>query len=168
MHLDSAHSCLVRYLCYQVQAYGLDAFNQDWRKVTSYCFPPYSLVLKVLQTLELALSDCVPVVPLWTTQPWSTRLQRLPVDLSLLLPDRKDLMIHPTSGELHPVRNKIQHFACSLSGKHFRQMAFGLRLQILSFQLGGAELKSATGVVACSSRARILGELSTVHSLVSG
>ena len=46
----------------------------DWSKFRAFCFPPFSLISRVLQTLELCLAECVIVVPFRTTQVWFTKL----------------------------------------------------------------------------------------------
>ena len=46
----------------------------DWSKFRAFCFPPFSLISRVLQTLELCLAESVIVVPFRTTQVWFTKL----------------------------------------------------------------------------------------------
>ena len=56
-------------------AMAVDAFTLDWSKFSSaFCFPPFSLISRVLQTFELCLAECVIVVPFRTTQVWFTKL----------------------------------------------------------------------------------------------
>ena len=52
----------------------VDVFTLDWSKFRAFCFPPFSLISRVLQTLELCLAECVIVVPFRTTQVWFTKL----------------------------------------------------------------------------------------------
>ena len=44
-------------------ARGVDAFTLDWSNFRAFCFPPFSLISRVLQTLELCQAECVIVVP---------------------------------------------------------------------------------------------------------
>ena len=37
-------------------------------------FPPFGLILRVLQKIEHDEAECVLVVPLWTTQAWFPKL----------------------------------------------------------------------------------------------
>ena len=53
---------------------AVDAFTLDWSRFRAFCFPPFSLISRVLQTLELCQAECVIVVPFWTTQVWFTKL----------------------------------------------------------------------------------------------
>ena len=55
-------------------AMAVDAFTLDWSKFRAFCFPPFSLISRVLQTLDLCLAECVIVVPFRTTQVWFTKL----------------------------------------------------------------------------------------------
>ena len=57
-------------------AMAVDAFTLDWSKFRAFCFP-FSLISRVLQTLELCLAECVIVVPFTgfrTTLVWFTKL----------------------------------------------------------------------------------------------
>ena len=75
-------------------AWIVDAFEM----FTSYCFPIFSLIPKVLQMTETLGGDSVPVR---VTQPWITELLRLPVDLPVLLAQGKEILKHPMTGDVH-------------------------------------------------------------------
>lgn len=60
------------------EAWAVDAFTLDWKNFYFYAFPPFSLILRVLQKISTDKAEGIMVVPNWTTQPW------YPVFLSLL------------------------------------------------------------------------------------
>ena len=55
-------------------AMDADAFALNWSSFRAFCFPPFSLISRVLQTLEPCQAKCVIVVPFWTTQVWFSKL----------------------------------------------------------------------------------------------
>ena len=44
-------------------AMDYDAFTLIWSNFRAFCFPPFSLISRVLQTLEPCQAECVIVVP---------------------------------------------------------------------------------------------------------
>ena len=46
----------------------------NWSNFRAFCFPPLSLISRVLQMLEPCQAECVIVVPFWTTQVWFSKL----------------------------------------------------------------------------------------------
>ena len=121
---------LLRYVSWlqDSEAWTMDAFTLQWKYFSAYCFPTFSLIPGMLQKLELNKATCILVAPLWRSQSWFTKLQRLLVDLPILFPRKPDLFIHPASGDRRPLCNNIRLIACSLSGKLSSQMVFQRRL----------------------------------------
>ena len=53
------------------EAIAVDAFTQKWRQVGFFwAFPPFSLILKVIQKIRLDKATEIVVVPNWPNQPW--------------------------------------------------------------------------------------------------
>lgn len=117
-------------------AFAIDAFSLDWSLFKAFCFPPFSLIPRVLQRIEVLEAECVLVVPLWTTQVWFTKLLRLLVELPVMLPRKENLLSHPLTGEHHPLLKKMKLVACSLSGQPSRNREFRMKQQTLSCQPG--------------------------------
>lgn len=63
------------------EAVGVDAFTISWRTYYFYAFPPFALILRVLQKIINDKTEGILVVPFWPTQPW------YPVFTSLLSED---------------------------------------------------------------------------------
>ena len=55
-------------------AMDVDAFTLNWSNFRVFCFPRFSLISRVLQTLKLCQAVSVIVVPFWTTQVWFSKL----------------------------------------------------------------------------------------------
>ena len=110
---------LDRYVAWQPDpgACQIDAFSLDLNEFSPYCFPPFCLIPRILQRLELTEAECTLIVPLWVTQPLYTKLLYLLIDTPVLLPIRKNLVIRLLTGKVHPTLYKTRFLACRLSGK---------------------------------------------------
>lgn len=51
------------------EAFRVDAFTLKWSTYFFYAFPPFCLILKVLQKIILDKAEGIVLVPLWPTQP---------------------------------------------------------------------------------------------------
>ena len=127
-------------------AWAIDSFTVDWSKWTGYIFPPFALILKVLQKIEHDEAECVVVVPLWTTQAWFPKLLRLLIDHPVLLPPRPGFVTHPLSGETHP--KKMRLIACRVSGVSSQTLGFQQTLQMLSCNPGGGEQGAHINIIS--------------------
>ena len=79
---------LDRYVAWQPDpgAWQIDACSLDLNEFSPYCFPPFCLIPRLLQRVELTGAECTLTVPLWVTQPWYTKLLHLLIDTPVLLP----------------------------------------------------------------------------------
>lgn len=56
----------------------IDAFTLTWHHYSLiYCFPPFSIVGKVLQKIRVEHATAVIIVPDWPTQPWFSVLHKM-------------------------------------------------------------------------------------------
>ncbi|XP_066262382.1 uncharacterized protein [Euwallacea similis] len=91
------------------------AFTINWNNMFFYCFPPFSVILKVLQKIINEHARGIVVVPFWPSQPW------YPVFTSLL--EDHPTMIDPDKNFLsfnripHPLGEKLSLVAGILSCK---------------------------------------------------
>lgn len=101
------------------EAYRVDAFTLNWSEFDFYAFPPFSLILRVLQKIINDKAEGIVVIPLWVSQPW------YPVFKSLLL--SKPIIFEPKStllsfsGVPHPLSENLFLAAGRLSGKHYHE-----------------------------------------------
>ena len=106
-------------------------------------FPPFSLLTKTLQKIEMEKAEAIVVAPLWTTQTWFPKILRLLIDFPLLLPRKQktlSLPFEPT--RLHPLHKKIQLIACHVSGLASASQAFRQLLRKSSSIDGKKEVKN--------------------------
>ena len=68
------------------EAWGHDPFPFSWQQEHFYVFPPFSCIPQVINKMELESATGILVVPLFTTQPWFTRLLKIVTSEPLLLP----------------------------------------------------------------------------------
>lgn len=115
----------------------LDAFSLSWASFKlSYIFPPFSLIARCLQKLKAEGARVWMVVPLWLSQPWMGTLLGMLIDYPRLITQKKAVLVHPSSGEEHPIMRHTQLMACLLSGSTCENEEFLRRVQTSSWPLG--------------------------------
>ena len=77
-------------------AKAVDAFSINWSPTNNYCFPTFSIILKVLQKIQKDKAQAIVVVPYWTTQSWFPVLLGMLVDHPLLMTASLNILHHPT------------------------------------------------------------------------
>lgn len=124
----------------------IDAFSFNWHDYFFYAFPPFSLIGKVLQKIQRDKARGIMVVPLWTTQPWFTKLSSMITDTPRLLPRGKKVLSLPESKEptAHPLHPKLQLMACPLSGNPSDVTDFQKKLPMYLWPRGGTPPDSNT------------------------
>ena len=58
-------------------AIAVDALAESWSDQYFYAFPPFNLIGKCLQKIELEQAEGLMVVPFWPTQPWFSKFTQL-------------------------------------------------------------------------------------------
>ena len=130
------HKC-DRYVAWQPDPFAeaVDAFSLDWGKEKLlYIFPPFCIINRVLQKIDLDEADAIIIVPYWTTQPWWSKLLRLLTALPFYFTRSKGALSHPQRGIEELPRMDL--LVCSLSGTHWKQTRY-LNKPKRSFCLGG-------------------------------
>ena len=97
-------------------AFFVDALMFDWGGWFFYAFPPFSLINKCIQKIQLDQAEGLLITPVWPTQAWYSRLVPLMLGEPLLLPKSKKLITNVMTGAAHPIPN-LQLMCCRLSGK---------------------------------------------------
>jgi len=100
------------------EAYCIDAFTIDWSRHIFYAFPPFSIINRVLQKIELDQATGILVVPDWPTQSWYPMVWRLALQPPRPLTWHRDLVVLPYKTGVHPMGHKLKLMACYLSGAH--------------------------------------------------
>lgn len=97
-----------------------DAFTIDWSILTKnnllYMFPPFSLIMKVIQYLNFYRIQAIVVYPRWMGQPWYPKLVAMIVKgpIALELSPQLTLPGHPTL--IHPMEDRLHLQAAMLDG----------------------------------------------------
>ena len=80
----------------------VDAFTLNWNEFNPYIFPPFSLMSRVLQKIQVDQAKALIVAPLWPTQVWYTTFLHMLVG--------KPTFIHPSPTNLYlPNKPKTLH-----------------------------------------------------------
>ena len=99
-------------------AQALDAFSINCSPTYNYCFPPFSIILKVLQKIQQDKPQAIVVVPYWTTQNWLLVLLGMLVDHPLIMTASLNIVClptHPTTP--HPLHPKLKLLVAHISGE---------------------------------------------------
>ena len=129
---------LPQYVAYQPDpgALAINAFSISWKLYSFYAFPPFSIILQVLQKITEEKSTGLLVVPKWHTQVWWPMLMSMLIQQPLLLPRQKDTLFLPATQEIHKLHQTMTLMFCHLSGDSLRVEEFHRKLQISSNNLG--------------------------------
>lgn len=98
-------------------AYDIDAFTINWQKHNFYAFPPFSLILKVLNKIISDRACGIVVVPYWPSQPWYPLFMSLSISEIMIIPPHKHLL-SSTFRHTHPLHAHLSLAVSVLCGKH--------------------------------------------------
>ncbi|XP_070545984.1 uncharacterized protein [Ptychodera flava] len=85
---------------------------------------PLGLLSRVLHKVRQEGARVVLVAPVWTTQPWYADLLTLLVQDPFLLPQMRDLVTDPVTGDCHPLADRMLLAVWPLSGVLSEQEAY--------------------------------------------
>ena len=101
---------------YSKNSVWMDAFSHSWVGEKPYVFPPYKILLQVLDKISRERIFAVVVAPNWPTQVYYTKLRSMLVAPMKLLPDQENLLRCPLTGNLHPLGANLQLAAWPIQG----------------------------------------------------
>ena len=102
--------------CADPKATAVDAFTVSWQSLQFWCFPPFSLIPRVLQKIWEDTATGLLLIPYWPTQAWFPAAMRLLIDHPRVLPRQKIVLGLPEHlQEEHPLQGKLTLLACHLS-----------------------------------------------------
>ncbi|XP_028418462.1 uncharacterized protein LOC114543822 [Dendronephthya gigantea] len=121
-----------------------DAFSLNWVGTKPYFFPPFSLIGRVLTKMKRdQVADAIIIAPWWPTAHWYPMLVHRIFSRPLLLPQWKQLLLHPGNKDmLHPLWQTIRLAAWRVSA---------LDSKVEDFQKGLPSTCSSLGVQAPQS-----------------
>lgn len=125
----------------------IDSFMLSWNDYYSYAFPPFSVIGRTLQKIEVDQADTLVVVPLWPTRPWFSQALAMLTAPPVLLP--KHVLQLPQDLTIpHPLSNKLTLVAMPLSGKALPQRIYRQTLQLSCWKDGEILPNNNMGVIS--------------------
>lgn len=99
-------------------AHFIDAFTLDWSVFKLvYCFPPFSVIGKVLQKIIFSETTAILVLPDWPTQFWYPRVMSMLVaPLHRIKLQKSTLTLPHDVKTVHPLYPKLRLIGCLVSG----------------------------------------------------
>ena len=133
------------------------AFTISWSEFKPYIFPPFSLIGKVmLKIMSDKVEKAILIVPFWPAQNWFSLLNSNLISLPVRLPRHTDLLIMPHSGEVHPLRKKLNLIVCVVSGRRYLTVEFQHSLPVLSCHHGIMAISHKQTISVCLEKICIL------------
>ena len=114
--INTQRSCYVSFKA-DPEAHAVDAFSLSWEGLNFYAFPPFSIILRVLQKVRRDRASGVIFVPEWPTQVWWPVLMKLMTRDPVRLPSTVSLLSLPSHPRTrHRLLPRLQLLACRISG----------------------------------------------------
>ena len=118
-------------------AKAVDAISINWSATYNYCFPPFSIILKVVQKIQQDKAQAIVVVPYWATQNWFLVLLGMLVDHPLIMTTSLDILYLPTHQTTpHLLHPKLKLLVAYISGVTSIHKMFLQRHNIYSCPFG--------------------------------
>ena len=114
----------------------VNAFSIPWSTGNLYAFPPFSVICRVLEKIQVEAATVLAILPLWPTQVWFPRALQLLAAPPLLLPPNPIFLPQDPSLS-HPQGRRLVLTVMQLSGIPSAVRAFRQRLPTFSFSHGG-------------------------------
>ena len=96
---------------------GTDAFSFSWQCEFFYTFPSFSIIHIVLRKIENEQAEGIIFITLFTTQPCLTRLFRILISDSVILPTNEKALV-PYKRKTIPEMSNAKLLGCHVSGNH--------------------------------------------------
>lgn len=101
-------------------AWAVDAFTLSWKIFFFYAFPPFSLILRILQKIIEDKAEGILVVPLWPAQAWFPLFNSLLIEEPLYFPPSRDSLLSANRIP-HPLWPSLTLVAGVLSGGRYHK-----------------------------------------------
>ena len=93
----------------------IDAFTIEWAKLNFYAFPPFSLIQRCVQKIQMDQATGILVAPLWPTQTWFTPLLQLLHKPPWVFNQHPDKILSYPHYRTHPIP-RLRLIVCPISG----------------------------------------------------
>lgn len=106
-----------RYASWKLDPHSeiVDAFTFNWKNLSFYGFPPFSIITKVLQKIIRDKAEGILIVPYWRSQPWYPLWSKLIISEKIFFGPDQDLLFSPFRTH-HPLHADLILVAAKLSG----------------------------------------------------
>ena len=122
------------------KAVAIDAFSLDWGDYEFYCFPPFSLLPRVLSKIRQDRACGTVVAPDWRNQPFWPMLMSMLTAAPVRLSARECLLQLPNApAQKHPLRKILALLVCKVSGIDIHQQDYQRMLPEFSCTPGGQQ-----------------------------
>ena len=119
------------------EAKAVDGFAINWSTIYNYCFPTFSIILKVLQKIQQNEAQTIVVVSYWTTQNWFPVHLGMLVDYPVIMTASFNILHLPTYPTTpHPLYPKLKLLVAHISGEILSHKMFLEQCNIFSCPLG--------------------------------
>ena len=99
------------------EAHAIDAFSMSWQNLKFYAFPPFSVILPMIQKIKQEGAQGLCVCPDWPTQSWYPMMMKLLLKPPMRIKHSRTLLTLPNFPKLiHPLHKKLDLIICLLSG----------------------------------------------------
>ena len=151
---------LSHYYSYLPDKYAIavDAFSVKWSLTNNYCFPPFSLIGKVLKKTQMDQADLTLIAPVWPTQAWFSTLLHMIVEDSYLIPKMNNLLYLPQKPLSKHQLVKMNLGVFRISGKSSKVMDYQMTLPMSSFHHGKDQHGNSIGHISKSGCCFVLKE----------
>lgn len=107
-----------RFVCWHEEpnCEAVGAFTISWDKLFFYAFPPFIIILRVLQKIKSEGACGIVVVPNWPSQPWFPLFRSMLVSEPIHFKPDVNLLIS-SNREPHPLWASLTLVAATLSGE---------------------------------------------------
>lgn len=97
---------------------AIDAFTLKWTDLNFYAFPPFCLILRVIQKIVQDKAEGILVVPDWPAQPWYPLITKYKTGNPIIFKPDRNLLSSPFRST-HPMHRELSLVAVKLSAKVF-------------------------------------------------
>lgn len=100
------------------EAEAIDAFTRNWAEEGLFwAFPPFSVILRVLQKIKAEGAEGIVVLPDWSNHPWYPLFTELVISEKLFFKPSRNLFLSPCRTLIHPIATSLVLIVAVLSGK---------------------------------------------------
>ena len=118
---------------------SIDAFSISWNNYYSYCFPPFSLIWKVINKIRRECQLELLITPLWPAQSYFPAILRQAIGTPQVFSSR--YLQLPGTTKMHPLAPKLQLVAFLLLNNTYKIRSYHKQQKTYSSPPGAIQQK---------------------------